>query len=393
MTFRKALNVDDMRSLARRRLPRGIFEYVDRGTEDEVSLRANRQAFDALKLHPSVLVDVSERHQQTEVFGLRQAMPLVIAPTAAAGLMWHDGEIHLARAAAAAGIPFCVSTQSITAIERIAESGAHLWFQLYVWRDRTLTHQLIERARAAGAETLILTADTVISPKREYNQRNGFGIPLKPSVRGALDVATHPRWLWTVLLRYMRTEGMPVYAHYPPELRTAITSAAASEAVRLSDAMTWTDLCELRRLWPGRLVVKGIMRVDDALKAAECGVDGIVVSNHGGRNLDIVPAPVEVLPRIAESVGERLTVMADSGVRRGSDIAKLLALGAKAVLVGRSVLYGVAAGGEAGATHVLDLLRQEIDNTMALLGCLSVAELRGRQRDETAASSPWKAAG
>jgi L-lactate dehydrogenase (cytochrome) len=376
MHFRRALNVDDMRALARRRLPRGIFEYVDRGTEDEVSLRANRQALDDLKLQPSILVDVSERHQEVEIFGRSQPTPLVIAPTAAAGLMWHNGEIHLARAAAAAGIPFCVSTQSITAIEKIAETGARLWFQLYVWRDRALTYKLIERARAAGAEALVLTADTVVSPKREYNQRNGFGIPLKPSLCGALDVASHPRWLWSVLLRYLRTEGMPVYAHYPSDLRTAITSVAASSALGLSDMMTWDDLLELRRRWPGRLIVKGILRADDALKAAECGVDGIVVSNHGGRNLDIAPSPVDVLPRIAETVGSRLTILADSGVRRGSDVVKYLALGAEAVLIGRSVLFGVAAGGEAGATHVLHSLKHEIDNTLALLGCRSITELR-----------------
>jgi L-lactate dehydrogenase (cytochrome) len=249
-----------------------------------------------------------------------------------------------------------------------------------MWRDRALTYKLIERARVAGAEALVLTADTVVSPKREYNQRNGFGIPLKPSVRGALDIATHPRWFWRVLLQYLRTGGMPVYAHYPSDLRTAITSVAASSSLGLSDTMTWDDILELRRRWPGRLIIKGILSVEDALKAAECGVDGIVVSNHGGRNLDIAPSPVDVLPRIAETVGSRLTILADSGVRRGSDVVKYLALGAEAVLIGRSVLFGVAAGGDAGATHVLHLLKHEIDNTLALLGCRSVTGLRDCKR-------------
>ncbi len=377
MNHRNALNIDDLRAMARRRLPKGIFEYVDRGTEDEISLRGNRQALDALKLVPSVLVDVSGRTQEADVFGHRQAMPLVIAPTAAAGLMWHDGEVQLARAAAQAGIPFCVSTQSMTTIEKIAETGARLWFQLYVWRDRKLTHALMDRARDAGAETLVLTADTVVSPKREYNQHNGFGIPLKPSLRGAIDVASHPRWLLSVLLRALMTEGVPTYAHYPAEFRTAITRVASSDALKLADNVTWEEVAELRRRWQGRLIVKGILRADDAQKAVDCDVDGIVVSNHGARNLDIAPSPIDVLPRIVDKVGDRLVVFADSSVRRGSDVVKLLASGAKAVLVGRSVLFGLATNGEAGAMHALELLKAEIDNTMALLGRTTVPGLGG----------------
>jgi L-lactate dehydrogenase (cytochrome) len=375
MNFRDALNIDDLRKLARRRLPRGIFEYIDRGTEDEVSLAANRRSLDDLKLSPSVLADVSGRSQEIQLFGQKQPLPLIVAPTAAAGLMWHDGEVELARAARAAGIPFCVSTQSMTSIERIAESGARLWFQLYVWRDTSLTYDLVARARDAGADTLLLTADTVISPKREYNQRNGFGIPLKPSLRGALDVASHPRWLVTVLLRYLLSEGMPTYAHYPPEFRTAITGVSAFDGLKLSDRMTWKDVTELRRRWPGRLVIKGILRIDDAREALEHGADGIVVSNHGGRNLDIAPAPIDVLAEISDAVGSRLTVMADSGVRRGSDVVKYIASGARAVLVGRSALFGLAAGGRAGAEHALGLLQGEIDNTMALLGRTTPADL------------------
>lgn len=383
MHFLDALNIDDLRKLARRRLPRGLFEYIDRGTEDEISLGANRRSLDDLKLSPSVLVDVSGRNQEIQLFGQRQPLPLIIAPTAAAGLMWHDGEVELARAARAAGIPFCVSTQSMTSIERIAESGARLWFQLYVWRDRKLTYELVARARDAGADTLVLTADTVISPKREYNQRNGFGIPLKPSLRGAADVALHPRWLVSVLLRYLLSEGMPTYAHYPPEFRTTITGVSSFEGLKLSDRMSWQDVAELRRRWPGKLVIKGILRVDDAREALERGVDGIVVSNHGGRNLDIAPAPIDVLAEISDAVGSRLTVMADSGVRRGSDVVKYFASGAQAVLIGRSALFGLAAGGRAGAGHALDLLRREIDNTMALLGRTTLA---------SPSLSPWRPA-
>lgn len=384
----RALNVDDVRALARRRLPRGLFEYVDRGTGDEIAMRDTRRALDAVKLVPSVLQDVGSRDPGTEIFNRPQKLPLVIAPTAVAGLVWHDGEVHLARAAAKAGIPFCVSTQSITTVERIAHAGAEIWFQLYVWRDRAMTWDLIERARGAGATTLVLTADTPIGPKREYNTRNGFGIPLKPSLRAGIDILLHPVWLGSVLLRYLRTEGMPTYAHYPPEFRTAIGRIAIGDRLNLADTVTWEDLRELRRRWPGRLVVKGILDVSDAERARACGADGIVVSNHGARNLDASPAPIDVLPDIAERVGRDLTIMADSGVRRGTDVVKLIASGAQAVLIGRSVLYGMAAAGEAGALRVLDILRGEIADTMALTGKGTIAACRFDlpvRRDRTAA--------
>ncbi|SMH62946.1 alpha-hydroxy acid oxidase [Azospirillum agricola] len=374
--FDACLNIDELRRVARRRLPRGLFEYIDRGTEDEASLRALRRSFEDVPLVPRVLVDTSGRTLRTPLFGVERPLPFVVAPTAAAGLVRHDGEVLLAQAAKAAGVPFCVSTQSITSVEAIAASGAELWFQLYVWRDRTLTHDLLERVARAGVGTLILTVDTAVSPKREYNQRNGFGVPITPSLRGGLDVASHPVWLWTVLLRYLRTGGWPGYAHYPAEFHTRITDAAASDRVKLCDRVDWSDVAELRRRWSGRIILKGILSLADARRAAEAGMDGIVVSNHGGRNLDAAPAPLSVLPRIAGEVGHRLTVLADSGVRRGSDAAKLLAAGAAGVLLGRSMLYGLAAGGPAGAEHALALLGDELSRTMALLGCRSVADLR-----------------
>ncbi len=366
----RPLNVSDYRELARRRLPRGVFEYVDRGTEDEVAMRALRDSLDALKLVPKVLADVASIDLSTQVFGKAQALPVIVAPTAMAGLLWYDGEVALARAARDAGIPFCISTQSITSIEAIAASApaADLWFQLYVWENRGLTQDLLSRVRGAGVETLVLTADTPASPKKEWNVRNGFSIPIVPSLRAGMDVALHPRWLARVLLRHLLRTGMPTYAHYPEAFKTRITRSAVTSDLRIDNRLTWDDLRELRRRWPGRLVVKGILGLDDAQRAHDCGADGIVVSSHGGRNLDSAPSPIDVLPAIADRLAARLTVLADSGIRRGSDIVKYLASGAQAVMIGRALLYGIAAGGEAGAVDVLALLRDELERTLAFLG-------------------------
>jgi L-lactate dehydrogenase (cytochrome) len=370
------LNYEGLRKLARRRLPRGIFEYIDRGSEDEAGLAHNRQTFDRIKLQPNVLVDVSSRSQQVELFARTCSLPLAIAPTAAAGLLWHKGEIHLARAAARAGIPYCAGTESITAIEEVsAEAKGDIWFQLYFWRDRALSYGLIDRAKAAGIDTLVVTVDAIVPPKREYNARNGFDVPLKPSLRGAWDVATHPRWLTQVLLRYLLSEGMPTHGNYPAGYRAKITRGKMADAIRMDPSLDWDDIAELRKYWHGKLVIKGILSAGDAVKAASLGADAIVVSNHGGRDLDSAVAPAEVLPEIVERVADKLVVLADSGVRRGSDVVKLLALGAKAVLVGRAFLYGTAIGGEAGASAAIAMLGDEIDRTMALLGCRSLKDI------------------
>jgi (S)-mandelate dehydrogenase len=374
--MRPFLNVEEARQRARRRLPRGLFEYIDRGTEDEISLSDNRRALDAVKLVPKALVDVSARSVETTILGRKHASPMIVAPTAVAGLVWHDGEIELAKAAAAAGIPFCVSTQSITSVERIAaESGARIWFQLYVWKNRERTLALIERAERAGAEALVLTVDTAVTPKREYNIRNGFGIPIRPSFRSGIDALMHPLWFTHVFLKYLRRTGIPTYAHYPDEFRTQVGRQAIAGEISLATDVSWEDVRILRRHWKGHLILKGVLSPVDARKAVDYGVDAIVVSNHGARNLDCAIGPTEVLPMIADSVGHRLTVLADSGVRRGSDIAKFIALGAQGVLVGRSVLYGVALGGAAGAGAVLEILRSELETTMGFLGATAVSEL------------------
>jgi len=371
-----AYNIEDLREIARRRVPKGMFEFVDRGAEDEVALRNNRSAFERIRLKPRALVDVSLRSQEITLFGKPQKMPIAIAPTGSAGLMWHDGEIALARAAAAAGIPFTLATGSMTAMEAIAaQAGGRLWFQLYMWPDCSLSHKLVERASTAGFEALVVTVDGAVSGNREYNLRNGFTIPFTFTRRNVSDVLMHPEWLLGVLARYVFTTGMPRYENYPSEFKHRITAQPMGKGMLLNDSLTWDDLRVLRRMWPRTLIVKGILHPRDAGLAADCGADGIVVSNHGGRNLDSSMAPIEVLPEIVDAVGKRITVIVDSGFRRGSDVVKALALGARAVLIGRPTLYGTAAGGEAGAARAIAIFREEIDRMLALLGCPGIAAL------------------
>jgi isopentenyl diphosphate isomerase/L-lactate dehydrogenase-like FMN-dependent dehydrogenase len=376
----RCYNIADLRAVAQRRLPRGVFEFVDRGSEDEVALRNNRAGFERIKLRHRALVDVSGRSLATTLFGKPVSMPMAIAPTGAAGLCWHEGELELAKAAAKAKIPFTLATGAMTSMEKIAEQagpgvGGRLWFQLYVWNRRELSYQLIERAKAAGFEALIVTIDTIVSPNREYNARNGFLLPFHPTVRFTVDMMRHPTWATSVLLKYFRTIGMPRNENYPEPYRRRISSAPDTFQVMRQDSLCWDDIRTFRKMWPGILMLKGINRPDDAVKAIEHGVDGIIVSNHGGRNMDSVVASIDALPDVAEAVGDRATVLLDSGVRRGSDIAKALALGAKAVLTGRVTLYGTAAGGEDGASKAIGIIRSELDKTMAYTGCCSVDEI------------------
>ncbi|MBL0419280.1 alpha-hydroxy-acid oxidizing protein [Ramlibacter sp. AW1] len=368
-----AYSIADLRARARRVLPRGLFEYVDRGTEDEVALHAMRAAIDQVKFQPRVLVDVSSRSTATDFFGRPSSMPMAIAPTGAAGLLWFDGEIALARAARSAGIPFILSTASIVSMERVAaEAGGRLWFQLYMWPERQLSLELVERARQCNYEALVVTLDTPAAPNREYNKRNGFSLPMRISRRNALDVALHPRWFLTVFARYMLRSGVPSLENYPASLRQRLDRFHTPPKC---DSLSWDDLKDLRRRWKGPLLVKGILRADDACKARECGVDAVVVSNHGGRNLDSSVAPMQVLPRIVDQVGREFDVFVDGGFNRGGDIAKALALGAKGVLVGRAPLWGLAAGGEPGAAQALDILREEFDRVLAFAGAPGIAAL------------------
>jgi isopentenyl diphosphate isomerase/L-lactate dehydrogenase-like FMN-dependent dehydrogenase len=371
-----AYNIADLREMARRRLPKGMFEFVDRGTEDELALANNRAAFERIKLKPRTLVDVSGRNQEITLFGKKSPLPIVVGPTGTAGLLWYQGEIGLARAAAAAGIPFTVAINSMTAMETIAEqAGGRLWFQLYMWSDRALSHQIVARAKAAGFEALIVTVDGAVGANREYGHRNGFEMPFRFNRRNVAGVLARPGWLFSVLLRYALTSGIPRFENYPPEIMDKLTARTLKRAFLKNDSLDWNDIRTLRKLWPGVLMVKGILHPQDAILAADCGADGVIVSNHGGRMLDSSPAPIEVLPEILDAAGKRLTVMVDSGVRRGADVVKALALGAQAVLIGRATLYGTAAAGEAGAARAIAILREETDRVMALIGACNVAAL------------------
>lgn len=372
----KAYNIFDLREMAKKRVPRGPFEFMDRGTEDEVSLRNNREVFDRLRFKTRTFVDVSKRTQDTTIFGVKHKMPLVIAPTGTAGLLWYEGELALARAARAAGIPFTLATGSMTAMERVAaEAGGELWFQLYLWPDRSMSHELVQRAKAAGYKALVVTVDGVSAGNREYNIRNGFTLPFTLSTKSFVDMVSHPRWLLGVMGRYMMTSGMPMYQNYPAAARAKMTAGPMGRSSLRTDSISWADLDALRKIWPHKLIVKGMLDPHDAATAVDHGADGIDVSNHGGRNLDGIISPMEVLPEIVDAVGKRATVFIDSGFRRGSDVVKALALGANAVMVGRSTLYGIAAAGEAGAGRALEIFREEISRVMALLGCNTIADL------------------
>ena len=369
-------SIFDLRELAKKRVPRGPFEFVDRGTEEEVSLRNNREVFDRIRFKTRTFVDVSKRSQEKEIFGVKHKMPLVIAPTGTAGLMWYEGEIALAKAARAAGIPFTLATGSMTAMERVAdEAGGELWFQLYLWPDRTMSHELVDRAKAAGYKALVVTVDGVSAGNREYNIRNGFTLPFTYSPVALADMIMHPRWLFGVLFKYLATTGMPMYQNYPERAKAKMTAGPMGRSSLRTDAIQWDDLDALRKIWPHKLIVKGILNAEDAAEAVNHGADGIDVSNHGGRNLDGIISPSEVLPEIVDAVGSRTTVFCDSGFRRGSDVVKALCLGADAVMVGRSTLYGVAAGGEAGAARALEIYRDEIHRNIALLGVNDLSQL------------------
>lgn len=372
-------NTADLREAARRRLPKGLFEFMDRGNDDEVAMRDNRAVLDSIKLNPRVLVDVTTRHQAITLFGKTQQMPVIVAPTGSAGLAWHEGEIAIARAARTHGVPFTLALGSMTKLERVAAeaggTGSTLWFQFYMWPDRKLSHRVIARAKDTGFEALVFTVDTPVAPGREYNLKNGMTIPFKFTRRNTVDVLTHPRWLAGVWLRYMLTSGTPRYQNFPEETQTKITALPMGRSSNFCANITWDDVRELRRLWPHKLIVKGIQHPADAVLAADCGADAVVISNHGGRVLDAAPAPILTLPRVVDAVGKRTTVIVDSGFRRGADVIKALALGANAVMLGRAPLHGVAAAGEAGAARALQIYRDEIDRVLGLVGCTAIDQL------------------
>ena len=370
-----ALNIADLREIARRRVPGFAFEYLEGGAEDEATLRRNREAFAAWRFVPQTLVDTAGRSLETSLFGKRSAVPLAIAPTGLNGMLHPDGDLALARAAAAFGIPYALSTLSTTRLEEVAaKAGGRLWMQLYVMKNRAIAEDIMARAAAAGYEALLFTSDANVFGSREWDKRN-YARPGKPRFSAILDTMCHPRWLIDVLLR----NGIPrfhnIEAFLPPGAASAVGGSTIIPQM-FEPTITWADIAWIRRHWPGKLLVKGVLSVADARRAADAGCDGIVLTNHGGRQLDHCVAPIEVLGEIAAAVGDRLTIVIDSGFRRGSDLAKALALGAHTVMIGRAALYGLAADGERGVRRALAVLAGELDRVLGQLGCRSVADLQ-----------------
>lgn len=360
--------------MAEKRLPAFAFEFIEGGAEDEISLAWNREAFEALRFVPQTLVDTSQRSTKVELFGQEQPSPLVVAPSGHNNIYRRGGDIMLARAAAAAGIPMSLSTLSNTRLERLPkETGARCWMQLYVFKDRELTLDVVRRADESGYEALVLTTDSTVYGLREWDRRH-FKAPGQLKLRSKLDALRYPRWMLDVMIPHGVPKLENVIDFFPPEARDTRMATTFIPTLFVPN-ITWESVAELRELWPRKLLIKGILNAEDARRAANCGCDGIILTNHGARHLDSVVSPMEVLPEVAAAVGDRLTIVIDSGFRRGSDVVKAMALGANAVMVGRAPLWGLAAGGEAGVAHALHLLQEETDRVLGQIGCSSFAEL------------------
>jgi (S)-mandelate dehydrogenase len=368
-----AVNIEDLRLLARRRLPRAIFDFFDGGAEDEVTLRGNRAAFERVRLLPKVLVDVAQVSLETTIFGKTSKMPLAIGPTGGISAGRFGAELMLAKAAKTFGVPFTLATPSAFTIERVAEEvGGRLWFQLYAVRDLAFRENLVQRAQAAGYEAILVTVDLPVSGKRERDPRNGFHTPYSPNWRNSRDVVFKPSWALDMMRNGL--PGMANLAGYPfsTPSGTDIVTAVGRE---MDAGLDWEYIRRLREQWRGKLLLKGVERPDDAERAAAIGCDGVVVSNHGGRQLDGAAPTLDALPDVVRAVNGKMTILLDGGIRRGVDIVKARALGAQAVLTGRATLFGVMAGGEPGARRALEILSSELERSMRLCGARSVAEI------------------
>lgn len=372
-SLRRMLALDDFEDAARRYIPRPIFGYVTGGAETNASLRANRAVWDEIAFVPKTLVDTSGRALTTTLFGRTYAAPFGIAPMGGTAMAAYQGDLVLARAAAAANIPMILSGASLTPLERVREAGPTAWFQAYLPGETGPITQLVERVARAGYDTLVLTVDVQVAANRENNVRSGFDTPLRPSLRLAWDGIIRPRWLVGMFFRTLLLHGMPHFENMGP--RVPLLSRTGERQRGRRDRLSWQHVELMRRLWKGRLVLKGILDKDDARIARESGVDGIMVSNHGGRQLDGAVAPLRVLPGIAEQA-RGMTVILDSGIRRGTDVLKALALGANFVFLGRPFLYAAAIAGEPGVRHAVKLLRDEIDRDMALLGIATLEQMK-----------------
>ncbi len=370
---RDGFNVARMRLLARRALPRPVFDFADGGAEDEVTLEANERAFDGVTLWPRPLEGAATRDLGIELFGQTLSMPIMVGPTGLAGLFWPDGECAAARAAAAAGTAYCLSHGSVCTLEQLAETrAAPRWMQVFVYKDRGFTEELTRRAEAASYDALVLTIDNQLLGKRERDIVNGFQIPPRFAPRDLARMATKLPWFLRMKSELPKlTFGNYVRPNEPADLETL----AGKMGSILDPGMSWRDVEWLRGLWQGPLILKGVLHPEEASKAAELGVDGVIVSNHGGRQLDGAVSSLQALPHVVEAVQGRIPVLLDGGIRRGGDVLKALAMGASCCLVGRPQLWGLSVAGEAGVIHVLDILRQELDRAMGLCGISRIDEI------------------
>ncbi|MDU6493231.1 alpha-hydroxy acid oxidase [Bradyrhizobium sp.] len=365
--------IEDLRLLHKRRVPKAFFDYADRGSYAEETLRANRDDLQKIKFRQRILVDVSKRDLSTTILGEPSSMPLILAPVGLLGMQHGDGEIHACRAAQAAGIPFTQSTMSICSIEDIAGSVEKpFWFQLYVMKDRGFIKALVERAIAAKCTALCLTVDLQVIGQRHQDIKNGMSVPPEWSLSKLFDFATKPAWVQGVLQGKRRTFGN-IAGHV--KNTEDLTKLSAWTASQFDTSLNWKDVDWIRSIWPGKLIIKGIHDIEDAKLAVETGAQAMVVSNHGGRQLDGAPSSIHVLPGIADAVGDKIEIMFDGGIRSGQDVMRALALGAKSCMIGRAYAHGLGAGGQAGVAKAIDIIRNELLTTMSLCGVNTVAEI------------------
>ena len=376
MDMRRVTCIEDLRQLARRKVPRAFFDYAEAGSYSQQTLRANRADLERIALRQRVLVDVSQRDLTTTIIGETVPLPLALAPIGLCGMQHGDGEILACRAAQAAGIPFTLSTMSICSIEDVAKAvGKPFWFQLYVMRDRGFIRALIERADAAKCSALVLTVDLQVLGQRHCDIRNGMTVPPEIRLANLIDIATKPAWALSILRGKRKTFGN--LAGHVRGMEN-VTSLAQWTASQFDPALSWKDVEWVRSLWPGKLILKGILDVEDAKTAAKTGAAALIVSNHGGRQLDGAPSSISVLPKIVEAVGGEIEVMFDGGIRTGQDVLRALAFGARSCMIGRAYVYGLGAGGEAGVAKAIEVLGTELDVTMALCGARSVRDIDRR---------------
>jgi L-lactate dehydrogenase (cytochrome) len=365
--------IEDLRRLARRKVPRAFFDYAEAGSYSQQTLRANRDDLERIKLRQRVLVDVSQRDLSTTILGEPARLPLALAPIGLCGMQRGDGEILSCRAAAAAGIPFTISTMSICSIEDVAQAvGKPFWFQLYVMKDRGFIRALIERAAAARCSALVLTVDLQVLGQRHCDIRNGMTVPPRLRLANLIDIASKPAWVLSILQGRRKTFGN--LAGHVRDMES-MNSLAQWTNSQFDPALSWKDVEWVRSLWPGKLILKGILDVEDAKTAAQTGAAALVVSNHGGRQLDGAPSSISALPKIVEAVGSQIEVMFDGGIRTGQDVLRALALGARSCMIGRSYIWGLGAGGEDGVAKAIDILAKELDVSMALTGTKSVRDI------------------